>query len=368
MSSTALWADEFRPKTLDKMDIHKSLSKQLISTVKSGDFPHMLFYGPSGAGKKTRVNALLRQVFGNKADKLKLENKDLKVGSSGSKTITVTVLTSPCHIEVNPSDYGVYDRYVVSQLIKEIASSAPIVLDQQQQKEQSIQQQQFKVVVLTEIDQLTKEAQQALRRTMEKYMKTCRLVMTAESISKVIAPVKSRSLCTRISTPTSDEIVSVLQSTASKANIVLPNAFAESIAEVSDGNLRKALLSLESSKVEQYPFTKDQIVKITDWERFVRDIAKDLIEDQSPSRILELREKYYMLLSNGISPASIMKKLTHRLLDLCGGNPQIQFQIVHLAALYEHRVVTGSKAIFHLETFSVRFMSIYKQYLLKQVL
>lgn len=79
--------------------------------------------------------------------------------------------------QVNPSDVGIYDRIVIQELIKTMASS---------QQLNSEGQRDFKVVLLTEVDRLTKDAQHALRRTMEKYMATCRILLVTNSTSKVI--------------------------------------------------------------------------------------------------------------------------------------------------------------------------------------
>ena len=95
-------------------------------------------------------------------------------------------------MEVNPSDVGIYDRIVIQELIKTAASSQSLNLINTSSGESGGVNRDFKVVVLTEVDKLTKDAQHALRRTMEKYMATCRIILVTNSTSKVIPAIKSR--------------------------------------------------------------------------------------------------------------------------------------------------------------------------------
>jgi len=72
-----LWVDKHRPLTLEKMDYLKDQATQLSRLAASGDLPHLLFYGPSGAGKKTRVMALLRAMFGAGVEKVCTEQSSI---------------------------------------------------------------------------------------------------------------------------------------------------------------------------------------------------------------------------------------------------------------------------------------------------
>ncbi|KAJ8570276.1 hypothetical protein K7X08_037248 [Anisodus acutangulus] len=299
-----LWVDKYRPKTLDKVIVHQDVAQNLQKLVSEGDCPHLLFYGPSGSGKKTLIMALLRQIFGPSADKVKVENKIWKV-DAGKRTIDVelTTLSSTHHVELNPSDAGFQDRYVVQEIIKEMAKNRPI--DTKGKKG-------FKVLVLNEVTEA----------------------------------VRSRCLNVRINASMEEEIVNVLEFIAKKEGLQLPQGFAACIAEKSNRNLRRAVLTFETCRVQQYPFTNNQAIPPMDREQY----------------LFEVRGNFYDLLTICIPPEIILKRLLFELLKKL--DSELKHEVSHWAAHYEHRMRLGQKAIFHLEAFVAKFMSIYKSFLI----
>ncbi|KAL0275376.1 UNVERIFIED_CONTAM: hypothetical protein PYX00_003237 [Menopon gallinae] len=346
----SLWTDKYRPNSLQKLDYHKNQANHLRNLVQKGDFPHLLVYGPSGAGKKTRILCLLKELYGSGVERLRMENVSFQTPSN--KKIDIMTISSNYHIEVNPSDVGIYDRVVVMDLIKNTAQTHQ--LDASGQRE-------FKVVVLNEVDHLTKDAQHALRRTMEKYTATCRLILCANSISKVIPAIKSRCLGVRVPAPKVEEICSILHAVCKKEGLTLPDTLAYNIAVKSERNLRRAILMLEACKVQKYPFTEDQEIMEPDWQVFIRETARGMVAQQTQDKLLEVRGRLYELLTHGIPPDVIFKNLLVELVKNCDMN--IKKEIVETAAHYEHSMHKGSKAIFHIEAFAAKFMSIYAKFL-----
>ena len=130
-------------------------------------------------------------------------------------------VASNYHIEVNPNDAGIYDRIVIQELIKTIAQAQQLDISGQRDFKGNmhislhilylLKPFLHIVIVLTEVDKLTKDAQHALRRTMEKYKATCRLILIANSTSKIIAPLRSRCLGIRVPAPSPSDVTEVLQ-------------------------------------------------------------------------------------------------------------------------------------------------------------
>lgn len=240
-----LWVDKYRPRTLGELDFHPQLTSRLKKIAQAPDLPHLLFYGPSGAGKKTRISCLLKQIFGGSVEKMKVERKSFR--ATTAKTVEITILASNYHLEMNPSDVGNYDRVVVQEIIKELAASQGLA------SATSDNDRTFRIVVLNEADQLSKSAQHGLRRTMEKYVGNCRLVLCCESLSKVIEPVRSRCLAVRVPAPEEPTIMQCVRAVCQREAVDVSDGFLSNVAMFSKRNLRRALLMTVSLDAPSKP-------------------------------------------------------------------------------------------------------------------
>ena len=92
---------------------------------------------------------------------------------------------------------------------------------------------------------------------MEKYSPNLRLILVANSSTKILAPIRSRCLLVRVSAPNQEDIVNVLRNVVTAENLgtVAPGVL-EQIAGESRRNLRRALLMLEAVYAQKYdPFS-----------------------------------------------------------------------------------------------------------------
>lgn len=368
-----LWVDKHRPKSLKQLTHHPSTTAQLTSLAASpSTLPHLLFYGPSGAGKKTRIMCLLKAIFGPGADRLRLDKRTFTTPTK--KTLDINMICSNYHIELSPGDAGIHDKYVVQEVIKEMAANRSLNVGtlanantnanaDDNDNNDTKKPIQYKIVVLVEVDKLTRQAQAALRRTMEKYSSTCRLILCCNNQSKVMEAVRSRCLGIRIAAPSIDDICHTLKYVAHKEEITLQEDLCLAIAKESSRNLRRAILMLETSRVNagSKVLCYEQGVQKTDWELYISQLATEITKEQSPQRLLATREKLYELLINCIPASIIIKTLAMELMKNL--DDELKHDVLEAAAFYEHRIALGSKDIFHLEAFVAKFMAIYKQYL-----
>src|SRR5438876_6924339 len=192
----ALWTEKYRPKTLDEIVDQEEIVSRLKEFVTRGAMPHCLFAGPPGTGKTTAALCLAHNLFGERFQDV--------------------------FMELNASDERGID--VVRTTVKEFARMA------------SLSQVPFKILVLDEADNMTNDAQAALRRTMEKYTETCRFILCCNYSGRIIEPIQSRCALFRFTPLPESRIVEHLHHIAKQEGLKVTDSGLKSVVEVAEGD------------------------------------------------------------------------------------------------------------------------------------
>ncbi|CAD5235704.1 unnamed protein product [Bursaphelenchus xylophilus] len=341
----SLWVDKYRPTSFDGLDFNLESSDVLKRLTSNNDFPHLLFHGPDGAGKETRVRCALRHIYGDGA--LQLKATQLSYDTPSKKGLTISALDSKFHIEIRPSDVGIHDRIVVQNVIKDTAKQFLSVSDKP-----------FKVVVVHEADRLSFDAQSALRRTMEKHSSRCKIFLVCMHIHKMIEPLVSRCVPIRLSSPSKEELTQLVKNVAQKECFTVTDNFIHSLIETTNYNVRTTLLALEATVDKggkNYLYDNCRIV-LPDWRAAIIDIANRLLDKRRVEDVQAVRSRFYDLINALIPLDIIFEQLS---IEMSKKLVSVEEKLIlyDSAAKFQHMSISGDKPLLYLEAFVLDVLS-----------
>jgi len=314
MSDSSIWIEKFRPKKFEDVIGQDKIVGRIKAFVEQKNLPHLLFSGPAGVGKTSLILTAARELYG--------ENFRQNI------------------LETNASDSRGIDT--IRNEVKDFART------------KSIGNVPFKICILDEADALTREAQQALRRTMEQYSSICRFCLITNWSSKIIDPIQSRCTIFRFKPLEKESINRIISKLAKEENLKIDDGAREALIYVSSGDVRRLENVLQSCSMMSHEISEELIYEIVSaakpkeiWEILDSAVKGNFVH--AKNKLLDV------MLKHGLSGLDIIKQIQSEIwnLDL---SDERKIELVDKCGEVEFRMIEGSDEFIQMESLIANFM------------
>ena len=288
-----LWTEKYRPKTLRDIKGQETFVMDAEVWVEERNMPNVLLYGNAGTGKTGAGLALARSILGEGA-------KDN-------------------FVEVNASD----DRRleVIRTTIKTVAQSG------------TIGNVPFRICLLDEMDGMTKYAQNALKRIMERYSSNIRFIITCNDKSKIIHPLQSRCANYHFKPLSNEVVLEVIKEILQNEQVTsfTDDELTPFIASL-DGDMRRAITEIQAAKSSGYSLSKQIESSLQEYNKILM-----LILDKKPNESLT---SLHNLIYEGRNVKEVCLGLHNAVINSEGLDNLLKFKLLRTIGESEWRSTT----------------------------
>lgn len=297
------WVEKYRPTSLADVAAHKDIIDTIDRLTGENRLPHLLLYGPPGTGKTSTILAVARKLYG-----AQYQNMILELNASDDRGIEV-----------------------VRQQVQDFASTKSISFGPKVN---------VKLVILDEADAMTKEAQFALRRIIEKYTKSTRFCLICNYASKIIPALQSR--CTRFRFAPLDpaNVTERLRYVIQQESLDVTDGGLAAIVRLVNGDLRKALNILQSAQMASPHLTEEAVYLCTGnpMPKDIEQIAFWLLNEPFSTAYQKITQ---MKTSKGLALVDVVKELQPFVFSI-NMPSAVRVQLIDALADIEYRLAFGT--------------------------
>jgi len=294
-----MWVEKYRPTKLSELVNQKDIVGSLSVLLKNPqEMPHLLFSGSAGIGKTTAALCISYEILGE-------HWRDFT-------------------LELNASDERGIN--MVRERVKKFSRFAGLDTEIP-----------FKIIILDEADEMTSDAQTALRRIIEDTSKYCRFILIANNISNIIDPIQSRCAVFKFTRIAEKDVVAHLKNIAKKEKVKVDDKGLSAIYDYSEGDLRHAINVMQAaaslgSVTEENVKKSAGLTKTNDVDVVLKLALGGKLAD-ARNKMIELIKVY------GMSESDFLKYINQSMFKQ--KNEHLE-EILQVIAKYDYRILSGA--------------------------